>query len=92
MESYAKGETEPALLDETIGANFETTATGTATHTLRRDEVGGSTRTGRRSALTTVGSSCGVPRSLRTVAGAQPKTVLTSIHGSVRVRLVNGTP
>ena len=25
MESYAKGETEPALLEETIGANFERT-------------------------------------------------------------------
>jgi fatty-acyl-CoA synthase len=26
MESYARGETEPTLLDETIGANFEATA------------------------------------------------------------------
>ncbi len=25
MESYAKGETTPALLEETIGANFERT-------------------------------------------------------------------
>ena len=43
MESYAKGETTPPLLDETIGANFERTV---AAHPEREALV--EVATGRR--------------------------------------------